>query len=159
MKKCDVLASFLYLGLKNLCLFSSVLLVDRPGDCPSPSWGEDLHPLVLVANRLRLGKSPLNVQMTRILLWLHLMIFGCCNEIQSHDDRFLFQFNLAIKDIPEVTHEAKKALAGQLPGIGRSMCVEISLKTSEVGTQIFPAPLFSSTVSSRLNTLTMLKLL
>ncbi|KAM7375048.1 hypothetical protein PAMA_014233 [Pampus argenteus] len=40
-------------------------------------------------------------------------------------------FNLVIKDIPEVTHEAKKALAGQLPGIGRSMCVEISLKTSE----------------------------
>lgn len=40
-------------------------------------------------------------------------------------------FNLAIKDISEVTHEAKKALAGQLPGIGRSMCVEISLKTSE----------------------------
>ncbi|XP_058478421.1 autophagy-related protein 13 isoform X4 [Solea solea] len=40
-------------------------------------------------------------------------------------------FNLAIKDIPEVTLEAKKALAGQLPGIGRSMCVEISLKTSE----------------------------
>lgn len=45
---------------------------------------------------------------------------------------YSFQFNLAIKDIPEVTHEAKKALAGQLPGIGRSMCVEISLKTSEV---------------------------
>uniref|UniRef100_A0A2K5N026 Autophagy-related protein 13 n=2 Tax=Cercopithecinae TaxID=9528 RepID=A0A2K5N026_CERAT len=41
-------------------------------------------------------------------------------------------FNLAIKDIPEVTHEAKKALAGQLPAVGRSMCVEISLKTSEV---------------------------
>ncbi|XP_020344839.1 autophagy-related protein 13-like isoform X3 [Oncorhynchus nerka] len=40
-------------------------------------------------------------------------------------------FNLAIKDIPEVTHESKKALAGQLPGIERSMCVEISLKTSE----------------------------
>ncbi|XP_053131519.1 autophagy-related protein 13 isoform X11 [Hemicordylus capensis] len=40
-------------------------------------------------------------------------------------------FNLAIKDIPEVTHEAKKALAGQLPAVGRSMCVEISLKTSE----------------------------
>ncbi|KAI5936368.1 autophagy-related protein 13 isoform X9 [Manis javanica] len=40
-------------------------------------------------------------------------------------------FNLAIKDIPEVTHEAKKALAGQLPALGRSMCVEISLKTSE----------------------------
>ncbi|XP_004714362.1 autophagy-related protein 13-like [Echinops telfairi] len=40
-------------------------------------------------------------------------------------------FNLAIKDIPEVTHEAKKALAGQLPAVRRSMCVEISLKTSE----------------------------
>ncbi|XP_034155513.1 autophagy-related protein 13 isoform X3 [Pangasianodon hypophthalmus] len=40
-------------------------------------------------------------------------------------------FTLAIKDIPEVTHEAKKALAGQLPSVGRSMCVEISLKTSE----------------------------
>ncbi|XP_069714077.1 autophagy-related protein 13 isoform X6 [Phaenicophaeus curvirostris] len=40
-------------------------------------------------------------------------------------------FNLAIKDIPEVTHEAKKALAGQLPAVGQSMCVEISLKTSE----------------------------
>ena len=43
-----------------------------------------------------------------------------------------FQFNLAIKDILDVSHEAKKALSGQLPGIGRSMCVEISLKTSEV---------------------------
>ncbi|CAL8302170.1 unnamed protein product [Gadus morhua 'NCC'] len=40
-------------------------------------------------------------------------------------------FNLAIKDILDVSHEAKKALSGQLPGIGRSMCVEISLKTSE----------------------------
>ncbi|XP_077142985.1 autophagy-related protein 13 isoform X13 [Ranitomeya variabilis] len=40
-------------------------------------------------------------------------------------------FNLAIKDIPEVTQEAKKALSGQLPAVGRSMCVEISLKTSE----------------------------
>ncbi|XP_075817499.1 autophagy-related protein 13 isoform X3 [Microtus pennsylvanicus] len=40
-------------------------------------------------------------------------------------------FNLAIKDIPDVTHEAKKALSGQLPAVGRSMCVEISLKTSE----------------------------
>lgn len=47
---------------------------------------------------------------------------------------FTFQFNLAIKDILDVSHEAKKALAGQLPGIGRSMCVEISLKTSEVQT-------------------------
>lgn len=135
MKKSDILTSFLYLGLKNLCLFSSVLLVDCSGDRPSPSRGEDLHPLVLVTNRLRLGKSLLNVQMPRILRWLHLMIFfECCDGIKSHYVRFLFQFNLAIKDIPEVTHEAKKALAGQLPGIGRSMCVEISLKTSEVGT-------------------------
>lgn len=47
----------------------------------------------------------------------------------------ILQFNLAIKDIPEVTHEAKKALAGQLPAVGRSMCVEISLKTSEVRTE------------------------
>uniref|UniRef100_A0A2I3HHH3 Autophagy-related protein 13 n=1 Tax=Nomascus leucogenys TaxID=61853 RepID=A0A2I3HHH3_NOMLE len=46
-------------------------------------------------------------------------------------------FNLAIKDIPEVTHEAKKALAGQLPAVGRSMCVEISLKTSEYADRIF----------------------
>ncbi|KAM5137835.1 autophagy-related protein 13 isoform 3-T3 [Mantella aurantiaca] len=40
-------------------------------------------------------------------------------------------FNLAIKDNLEVTQEAKKALSGQLPAVGRSMCVEISLKTSE----------------------------
>lgn len=46
------------------------------------------------------------------------------------------QFTLAIKDIPEVTHEAKKALAGQLPSVGRSMCVEISLKTSEVNVHV-----------------------
>ncbi|ELK16080.1 Autophagy-related protein 13 [Pteropus alecto] len=46
-------------------------------------------------------------------------------------------FNLAIKDIPEVTHEAKKALAGQLPAVGRSMCVEISLKTSEENADSF----------------------
>lgn len=35
-----------------------------------------------------------------------------------------------------MTHEAKKALAGQLPSIGRSMCVEISLKTSEVNVDV-----------------------
>lgn len=35
-----------------------------------------------------------------------------------------------------MTHEAKKALAGQLPSVGRSMCVEISLKTSEVNVPV-----------------------
>lgn len=35
-----------------------------------------------------------------------------------------------------MTHEAKKALAGQLPSVGRSMCVEISLKTSEVNVSV-----------------------
>nr|KAF6378979.1 hypothetical protein mMyoMyo1_009849 [Myotis myotis] len=40
-------------------------------------------------------------------------------------------FSLAIKDTPEVTHKAKKALAGQLPAVGRPMCTGISLKTSE----------------------------
>lgn len=54
----------------------------------------------------------------------------------------ILQFNLAIKDIPEVTHEAKKALAGQLPAVGRSMCVEISLKTSEVRTESKQKPFF-----------------
>uniref|UniRef100_A0A3B5AEE5 Autophagy-related protein 13 n=1 Tax=Stegastes partitus TaxID=144197 RepID=A0A3B5AEE5_9TELE len=56
-------------------------------------------------------------------------------------------FNLAIKDIPEVTHEAKKALAGQLPGIGRSMCVEISLKTCDKDIKV------SYTVYNRLSVL------
>lgn len=54
----------------------------------------------------------------------------------------ILQFNLAIKDIPEVTHEAKKALAGQLPAVGRSMCVEISLKTSEVRNELKQMPFF-----------------
>ncbi|XP_077994293.1 autophagy-related protein 13-like isoform X2 [Glandiceps talaboti] len=40
-------------------------------------------------------------------------------------------FNLAIKDNPEVLSEAKKHISNQLPSIGNSLCVEISLKTSE----------------------------
>lgn len=39
-----------------------------------------------------------------------------------------------------MTHEAKKALAGQLPTVGRSMCVEISLKTSEVMCHLCKSP-------------------
>lgn len=72
-----------------------------------------------------------------LYIGLHSVLLGsfskkCKNLIIS----FILQFNLAIKDIPEVTHEAKKALAGQLPAVGRSMCVEISLKTSEVRTEL-----------------------
>lgn len=33
-------------------------LADRPGDRPSPSRAENLHPLVVVAHWLRLGKVP-----------------------------------------------------------------------------------------------------
>ena len=46
------------------------------------------------------------------------------------------QFNLSIKDIPEVLAEAKKALAGQIPTVGLGMCVEISLKTVEGDTMV-----------------------
>uniref|UniRef100_UPI00358FC53A autophagy-related protein 13 isoform X1 n=2 Tax=Myxine glutinosa TaxID=7769 RepID=UPI00358FC53A len=40
-------------------------------------------------------------------------------------------FNLAIKDIPEVSQEAKKVLSTRIPAVGFPMCVEISLKTCE----------------------------
>jgi len=40
-------------------------------------------------------------------------------------------YNLAIKDIPEVLSETKKAMGGQLPSPGRPLVVEISLKTAE----------------------------
>lgn len=113
---------------KKTAALIQLQLADRPGDRPSPPRAENLHPLVVVAHRLRLGKV-LVTQPSLNHLW----------KTPSHYDRphsSPSQFNLAIKDIPEVTHEAKKALAGQLPGIGRSMCVEISLKTSEVKTLI-----------------------
>ena len=43
------------------------------------------------------------------------------------------QFNLAINDHPDVTSEVKKVMAnGRLPSKESPMCVEISLKTSEV---------------------------
>ncbi|XP_067138560.1 autophagy-related protein 13-like [Centruroides vittatus] len=40
-------------------------------------------------------------------------------------------FNLSITDLPEITAETKKAMAGRIPTIGLSMCCEISLKTSD----------------------------
>ncbi|XP_006816811.1 autophagy-related protein 13-like [Saccoglossus kowalevskii] len=40
-------------------------------------------------------------------------------------------FNLAIKDNAEVLAEAKKHISNQLPTIGTSMCVEVSLRTAE----------------------------
>jgi autophagy-related protein 13 len=43
----------------------------------------------------------------------------------------VFQFNLAIRDNPEVQAEAKKALSGQTSLLAHSVCVEISLKTAE----------------------------
>ena len=43
-----------------------------------------------------------------------------------------FQFNLAINDHPDVAAEVKKVTSGRLPSKESPMCVEISLKTSEV---------------------------
>lgn len=44
-----------------------------------------------------------------------------------------FQFNLAINDHPDVASEVKKVMTnGRLPSKENPMCVEISLKTSEV---------------------------
>ncbi|KAJ8298138.1 hypothetical protein KUTeg_024669 [Tegillarca granosa] len=45
-------------------------------------------------------------------------------------------FNLAIKDIPDVHAETKKALSGQQSLLSQNVCVEISLKTSEGDTMI-----------------------
>jgi len=40
-------------------------------------------------------------------------------------------YNLAVRDIPEVLSETKKAMSGHLPSPGRPLVVEISLKTVE----------------------------
>ena len=40
-------------------------------------------------------------------------------------------FNLAIKDVPEVMSETKKALGGAIPAPAVPLCVEISLKTAD----------------------------
>ncbi|XP_074651230.1 autophagy-related protein 13-like [Tubulanus polymorphus] len=45
-------------------------------------------------------------------------------------------FNLAIRDIPEVLGETKKALASQLINTTQSICVEISLKTADGDTMV-----------------------
>lgn len=138
--------SCLALGFTFILYF---LCADRPGDCPGSSWREDLHSLVFLAHGLWLGKnsfsSPFWPQTPPPETERTEAIFSCVESFYF----CLPQFNLAIKDIPEVTHEAKKALAGQLPGIGRSMCVEISLKTSEVNTNSFSFELTLSSGISR----------
>ncbi|XP_078660886.1 autophagy-related protein 13-like [Branchiostoma floridae x Branchiostoma belcheri] len=40
-------------------------------------------------------------------------------------------FNLGITDVPRVLAEGKRTISGQLPSLGQSLCVEISLTTSE----------------------------
>ncbi|CAH1240984.1 ATG13 [Branchiostoma lanceolatum] len=40
-------------------------------------------------------------------------------------------FNLGITDVPRVLAEGKRIISGQLPSLGQSLCVEISLTTSE----------------------------
>lgn len=48
----------------------------------------------------------------------------------------ILQFNLAIKDIPDVHAEAKRALSSEQPLLGENVCVEISLKTCEGTTMV-----------------------
>ena len=43
-----------------------------------------------------------------------------------------FQFNLAINENPDVAAEVKKVTSGRLPSKESPLCIEISLKTSEV---------------------------
>ncbi|XP_070563762.1 autophagy-related protein 13-like isoform X1 [Ptychodera flava] len=45
-------------------------------------------------------------------------------------------FNLAIKDNGEVLAEARKHISNQLPTVGNSLCVEISLRTAEGDTMV-----------------------
>lgn len=107
-----------------------VCLSDGAGYSSSPTWREDQHLLIFITDRFRLGKTRSGCSLYNGPCFFYIMNY---HKLSVSVCVFMFsQFNLAIKDIPEVTHEAKKALAGQLPGIGRSMCVEISLKTSEV---------------------------
>ena len=54
-----------------------------------------------------------------------------------HFELGLWQFNLAVDDIPEVVAETKAAMNNQLPSKDNPMCVEISLKTSEVNAVIY----------------------
>jgi len=52
---------------------SNVLCVDCPGDCPSSSWREDRHSLVLIADWLWLGEMslPLNLLSLVVLIRFH----------------------------------------------------------------------------------------
>lgn len=43
----------------------------------------------------------------------------------------MFQFNLAIEDMAEITTETKKTMEGRLPCKDQPMCIEISLVTNE----------------------------
>ena len=90
----------------------------------------------------RSSSSPTGSDWVRYKLTVDLQTYVPVSALAFFHFDFYYssKFNLAIKDIPEVTHEAKKALAGQLPGIGRSMCVEISLKTSEVNLPLTAPP-------------------
>lgn len=54
----------------------------------------------------------------------------------SHTDYFFLQFNLAVRDVPEVVAEAKKALCGEVVTSRMPLCVEISLRTFEGDTMI-----------------------
>ncbi|XP_064637474.1 autophagy-related protein 13-like isoform X2 [Lineus longissimus] len=45
-------------------------------------------------------------------------------------------FNLAIRDIPDVTGETKRALASHLISTTKTLCIEISLKTAEGDTMV-----------------------
>lgn len=49
----------------------------------------------------------------------------------TYNNLVRFQFNLNIKDLPEVLTETKKALNGEVLSSGLPLCVEISLRTTE----------------------------
>lgn len=59
----------------------------------------------------------------------------CLHTYQTNIFVCYLQFNLAIRDIPEVLAETKKVFGGGL-GLGQYVCVEISLKTAEGETMI-----------------------
>ena len=47
-----------------------------------------------------------------------------------------FQFNLALKDLPEVFSETKKVFTGSTLSVGQNVCVEMSLRTAEGDTMV-----------------------
>lgn len=50
--------------------------------------------------------------------------------------KIFFQFNLAVKDLPEVFTETKKVFTGSTLLIGQHVCVELSLQTAEGETMV-----------------------